>query len=506
MVGLIITLGILMYHVMIPTPYLRFRHIEFPKEFTDQGVSQSYISNKIFEHLETLQDSASIKLNQLFITENNDLQLTGDNTLENRVLSKREDVASQTKLEVNFFGLKISYHDLISTLRKQIGKTDTYVDIYFVRFDTILSSQILIDRQNGSGKSSRTFESTINANHIPSEVVSDLSKKLAVQICHMYDPIIAVMADYNYAMDYEISQSWRNHFYASSGERESVLKNLTQQKAGYFADWSTLLLANIYEENGYTSQNKPLLQRSKDLYLAASDNLPDMREAIRNNLTKIDDFLERTTSDPVKKDIHLRIIDKYKLHLKDSKQLLIAYNEKINENEGYLVAYEKVDSTWKVFFPKTVINTGTKGFASFDRKIEGDMKTPTGIYPITNTFGYKNDIRTKMPFLELTQSHVWITDPNHPAYNQIITDPPNTDQYEMLLRTDNLNKYVIIIDYNADPIVPSKGSAITIHVQRRKGYGTAGCLSLPEDNLVYLIEWLDPVQKPKIIMGNINEL
>ena len=322
----------------------------------------------------------------------------------------------------------------------------------------------------------------------------------------MYDPIVAVMADYNYTMDYEISQSWRNHFHSSSDERESVLKKLSESKAGYFADWSTLLLANIYEENGYISHNKASLQRSKELYQTASMKLPAMQEAIQNNLTKIDDYLTRSDKVRDNRDIHLRLIDKYKLQLKDSKQLLIAYNEKINENEGFLIAYEKIDTAWKVFMPKTVINTGTKGFASFDKKVEGDMKTPTGIYPITQAFGYKKDVKTKMPFLELTPEHVWITDPAHKAYNQIITDPPNTKHFEQLLRPDNLNKYGIIIDYNVNPIIPSKGSAITIHVQRRKGFGTAGCLSLPEDNIVYLIGWLDVAQKPKIIMGNIHEL
>jgi len=45
-----------------------------------------------------------------------------------------------------------------------------------------------------------------------------------------------------------------------------------------------------------------------------------------------------------------------------------------------------------------------------------------------------------------------------------------------------------VIDYNARPVVPGRGSAIFLHVSA--GQATAGCVSLPETTLVRVLRWL----------------
>jgi L,D-peptidoglycan transpeptidase YkuD (ErfK/YbiS/YcfS/YnhG family) len=52
-----------------------------------------------------------------------------------------------------------------------------------------------------------------------------------------------------------------------------------------------------------------------------------------------------------------------------------------------------------------------------------------------------------------------------------------------------------VIDYNAHPIVPGRGSAIFLHVAVG---ATAGCVSLPEPRLVRLLRWLRPSARPSI--------
>ena len=59
-------------------------------------------------------------------------------------------------------------------------------------------------------------------------------------------------------------------------------------------------------------------------------------------------------------------------------------------------------------------------------------------------------------------------------------------------------RYFAVIDYNAHPVVPGRGSAIFLHVAVGS---TAGCVSLPEPRLLRLLRWLRPAARPGIHLG-----
>jgi L,D-peptidoglycan transpeptidase YkuD (ErfK/YbiS/YcfS/YnhG family) len=49
-----------------------------------------------------------------------------------------------------------------------------------------------------------------------------------------------------------------------------------------------------------------------------------------------------------------------------------------------------------------------------------------------------------------------------------------------------------------------RGSAIFLHVT---GAGsTAGCVSIPQANLVTVLRWLDPAQHPRIVMAPLSAI
>jgi L,D-peptidoglycan transpeptidase YkuD (ErfK/YbiS/YcfS/YnhG family) len=57
-------------------------------------------------------------------------------------------------------------------------------------------------------------------------------------------------------------------------------------------------------------------------------------------------------------------------------------------------------------------------------------------------------------------------------------------------------RYFAVIDYNAHPAVAGRGSAIFLHVST--GRPTAGCISLPEPELVRTLRWLRPGAEVRI--------
>jgi L,D-peptidoglycan transpeptidase YkuD (ErfK/YbiS/YcfS/YnhG family) len=58
--------------------------------------------------------------------------------------------------------------------------------------------------------------------------------------------------------------------------------------------------------------------------------------------------------------------------------------------------------------------------------------------------------------------------------------------------------YGAVIGYNTDR-TPGLGSAIFLHVAHSGA--TAGCVSLPQSQLLAVLRWLDPGPAPRIVMG-----
>ena len=53
-----------------------------------------------------------------------------------------------------------------------------------------------------------------------------------------------------------------------------------------------------------------------------------------------------------------------------------------------------------------------------------------------------------------------------------------------------------VLGWNDAPVVRGQGSAIFLHVAGRGA--TAGCISLPEGELLQVLRWLDPAHTPEI--------
>jgi L,D-peptidoglycan transpeptidase YkuD (ErfK/YbiS/YcfS/YnhG family) len=143
---------------------------------------------------------------------------------------------------------------------------------------------------------------------------------------------------------------------------------------------------------------------------------------------------------------------------------------------------------------------GSSGLSSHKR--EGDGTTPTGTYRFgTTMYGISPDPGVRFGYHRLTCGDWWDEDSSSPAYNTFrhVTCgalPPFKGNSEALWRISPQYRYFAVIEYNAHPVVPGRGSAIFLHVST--AHGTAGCVSLPEAQLVQLLRWLRPAAKPMI--------
>ncbi len=154
----------------------------------------------------------------------------------------------------------------------------------------------------------------------------------------------------------------------------------------------------------------------------------------------------------------------------------------------------------EVFGPWTA-RVGYNGVAPPGKKREGDGRTPSGRYGFGFFFGVDAAPRPRLAFpFRLAYSYdYWDDDPDSSRYNEWVdirkasagADPEplhNTPAYD----------YAAVIDYNTAR-VPGRGSAIFLHVATDGP--TAGCVSLPEDNLVSVLRWLRPADHPVIAIS-----
>jgi len=188
----------------------------------------------------------------------------------------------------------------------------------------------------------------------------------------------------------------------------------------------------------------------------------------------------------------------------NSKQIIIAYSNNKKTHEGILFGVELVGETWKTTFDTISCTFGKNGFAEPDRKIEGDGKTPSGTFEIGSAFGYKNDLDVDMDFIELSDNQYWISDTNSQMYNKLVDYDPGDPFSEKMKRNDHLYKYGIIIEYNTKNTIKGKGSAIFIHIERKKGSPTTGCIAVSDTNIKNLIGWIKPGMNTTIIMGAVE--
>ena len=131
---------------------------------------------------------------------------------------------------------------------------------------------------------------------------------------------------------------------------------------------------------------------------------------------------------------------------------------------------------------------------------EGDNVTPKGIFKITSIY-YRPDriknIITAEKKIKIKKNMGWCDDPDSHFYNQQI-GLPNKFGHEKLYRNDHLYDLILVINYNTNPIIKNKGSAIFIHIAKKNYKKTKGCIALKRANLIQLVSQIKKNTKIKI--------
>ena len=120
---------------------------------------------------------------------------------------------------------------------------------------------------------------------------------------------------------------------------------------------------------------------------------------------------------------------------------------------------------------------------------EGDNITPKGTFKITKMYYRPDKIKNIISLvkkIKIKNNMGWCDDPSSNLYNRQIK-LPNKFRHEKLYRKDNLYDLILVLNYNINPIIKYKGSAIFIHVANNSYKKTKGCIALKKKHLIELV-------------------
>jgi L,D-peptidoglycan transpeptidase YkuD (ErfK/YbiS/YcfS/YnhG family) len=163
-----------------------------------------------------------------------------------------------------------------------------------------------------------------------------------------------------------------------------------------------------------------------------------------------------------------------------------------------LTAYRRSAGHWRRVLGPWTARIGRGGFARPGLKREGDGRTPSGTFGFGFFFGVLPNPGVRFRYRHSQAYDFWDDDPGSPRYNEWVdqrrADPGLSPEPMDVSGYD----YGAVIAYNTAR-TPGLGSGIFLHVNI--GIATAGCVTLPMDELLRVLRWLDPARSPRIRMG-----
>lgn len=173
-----------------------------------------------------------------------------------------------------------------------------------------------------------------------------------------------------------------------------------------------------------------------------------------------------------------QLLDQYADDAKTNQLVFVRYTGGSNAT---VQMYAKSGKKWK-----RILNCkGYVGSNGIGKTKEGDKKTPTGTFNLTQAFGIKDDPGAGTSYVKVNEYLYWCGD--QPYYNQLIDirEHPHTCRGEHLIDYVPHYNYGMFLDYNKN-CTYGKGSAIFLHCTGSNPY-TAGCIAVSQENMIKII-------------------
>lgn len=150
-----------------------------------------------------------------------------------------------------------------------------------------------------------------------------------------------------------------------------------------------------------------------------------------------------------------------------------------------LALYNKqADGNWQKAM-ETYCGYGRNGLKAWNERHEGDQTTPVGSFPILHAFGISPNPGTQMSWRDVTPNSYWSGE--QATYNTWV-ESTTPISGEHLSEYTICYKYAMAVGFNVNPTVYKRGSAIFLHCKNPADWGSAGCVSVEEADMIALLQ------------------
>ncbi len=201
-----------------------------------------------------------------------------------------------------------------------------------------------------------------------------------------------------------------------------------------------------------------------------------------------------------------------------AEQIIVVLTDSASVSDGTLFRLERnKKSNWDLVSEPIPIIIGKNGFAvgkglmpidhkGMKDKVEGDGKSPAGVFSLTRAFGFlpKKKLKgLKIPYIQVTGNTECVDDPKSKFYNQIVrndeVDTVDWSSSERMWKADPWYRFGVFVDNNCSPVTQKKGSCIFLHNWNGPADSTVGCTAMAPGNMKTIVFWLDIKKEPLLI-------
>lgn len=202
-----------------------------------------------------------------------------------------------------------------------------------------------------------------------------------------------------------------------------------------------------------------------------------------------------------------------------SSQLLVVVSDGWSTDHGTLQRFQREGRRWRPEGTPITVALGRSGsgwgiglhpaMEGGPRKVEGDGRSPAGVFQIDGAFGYAASAATAMPYQPMLDSSYCMDVPDSPFYNRIVdADQVGADAVEgstepmrLDLHKDGDVRYRqgLLIAHNPNAVAGA-GSCIFAHLRRHTDEATSGCTAMDAPAMQQIFAWLRPEASPLFVL------
>jgi len=188
--------------------------------------------------------------------------------------------------------------------------------------------------------------------------------------------------------------------------------------------------------------------------------------------------------------------------LQTASRLLLVTVPTLASSAGTLRLFERAgkDAPWRLAGSAEPVMVGKRGLAwgrafrdladsGEPVKVEGDKRSPAGIYAIGRPFGFAASSLAN--YLRIAADSVCVEAPSSTTYNTIVSGRSIGRPSAMAsMRATPVYRRGLVVDYPTDATAKA-GSCIFIHIWKGPGRGTDGCVVMPEHRVSVLQQFVN---------------